>query len=588
MVELNSPGENPRTESELTREQGARPPRLRYGSALLSVALATFACVQLDPLFPGHPYYLWYVCGLLVSLWYGGVGAALFNLSLGPLALAFFVLHPRFSFSIEAPVDQFGLFLFCVTALLLLHFRQAGSVVRGIVRSSLEQGPLQEMPSRLDEIEAQLSEHIAHAEFSERQLTAEFRVAQILTCSTCISDTARPILQVVCEALGWEVGLFWIVDSNDKNLRLIESWGLRTGLAEEFQLASKRYTFSKGKGFPGRVWDADSVLWVADMSKSDLPRWKLAAKVGLHEAIGFPVRNDVQFLGVMEFFGRQIGEPNERLVKMMTCIGSQISQFMERKRAEKKVQEHNHERRLARQIQEGLLPKAMPTVPGFQIAARALFANEVGGDYFDFMPLTVEGENRLGIAIGDATGHGVAAALLIAEARAYLHALALTLNEPGTMLALANRRFCGQNHSDHFVTLLLVHLDPRKKALTYAGAGHCPGYVLDRRGRTKSVLISTGMPLGVDLSSEFPASGEVVLEAGDLVVLFTDGIVETYSPEGQLLGSERLLASVHQHQDRRPDEILDALFQAVTNHAQGAVQVDDATAVILKVEASPE
>jgi hypothetical protein len=83
-----------------------------------------------------------------------------------------------------------------VTALLLILYSQAGSVVRGIVKSSLEQGPLQEMPSRLDEIEAQLTEHIAHAEFAERQLSAEFRVAQILTGSACLEDAARPTLQV--------------------------------------------------------------------------------------------------------------------------------------------------------------------------------------------------------------------------------------------------------------------------------------------------------------------------------------------------------------------------------------------------------
>jgi serine/threonine protein phosphatase PrpC len=83
------------------------------------------------------------------------------------------------------------------------------------------------------------------------------------------------------------------------------------------------------------------------------------------------------------------------------------------------------------------------------------------------------------------------------------------------------------------------------------------------------------------------ACSEVEVEPGDLIVLFTDGIVETHSPECQLFGSERLLASVHQHRECSPDEILDALFQAVTDHAQGVEQPDDATAVILKVEATP-
>jgi serine phosphatase RsbU (regulator of sigma subunit) len=321
-----------------------------------------------------------------------------------------------------------------------------------------------------------------------------------------------------------------------------------------------------------------------------LARWDLATKVGLHEAIGFPVRDGAAFLGVMGFLGSKIGEPDQHLVQMMACIGSQISQFIERKHAEKALQEHYHERRLARQIQEGLLPTVMPAVPGFQIAGRALFATEVGGDYFDFMPMPVACQDCLGIVIGDAAGHGLASALLIAETRAYLHALALTMHQPDKMLALANRRLANGTHGDssHFVTLLLARLDPCKKVLVYAGAGHCPGYVLDHQGRTKAVLTSAGRPLGVDSSSEFPASSEVRLEPGDLIVLFTDGIVETASPDGRLFKGDGLLASVRQHRAGSPDEILNALFQAATDHAQGALRSDDATAVILKVEATPE
>src|SRR5271157_2730474 len=126
MVELDSLDGNTRTVAALPKEQGARPRWLRYGSALVSVALATFACLLLDPFLSAHPYYLWYVCALLFTLWYGGVGPALLYLFLGPVALAFFVLYPRFSLSIESPVDQFGLFLYCMTALILLLYHQAG------------------------------------------------------------------------------------------------------------------------------------------------------------------------------------------------------------------------------------------------------------------------------------------------------------------------------------------------------------------------------------------------------------------------------------------------------------------------------
>lgn len=572
---------------ELTRRTADRPRWLRYGSAPLSVAAATSASLFVDPLLPDHPYYLWFVSALVFTCWYGGVGPAFLNLLLGPLALAFFVLHPRFSIRVDSPIDQFGLLLYTMTALVLLLAHQSRKAIEGVAATFARQRSLEETTRGVNEIEALLANHIKNSAMAERRRNAHCRVSQILMSATDVGIAIRLILQAVCEAVGWEVGLFWLVDRSAGKLHCIESWGRRTDVAAEFDRASREYKFSKGEGFPGRVWIADDVVMVPDMAKdADLTRWRLAADVGLHQAIGFPVRQGEELLGVMEFIGRDIGDVSEQLVELMNSIGSQLSQFVELRNAERAIREQNLDRHLARRIQEGLLPKAMPSLPGFRFAARVSFASEVGGDYFDFMPMTVKCQDCLGLAIGDASGHGVAAALLIAETRAYLQALALMLHEPGTMLALANGRLAHQIESDHFVTHLLVRVDPVKRVLVFAGAGHCPGFLLDQQGRTKAVLASAGPPLGVDRASTFSTSSEIALDPGDLMVLFSDGLSEASSPEGQMFGERRLLDLVRQHRKSSPDEILDALFQAVTNHSHRAVQSDDATAVVLKVEAT--
>ncbi len=571
----------------LTQDRPDRPPWLCYGSAPLGVAAATFAALFVDPHLPHHPYYLWFVCAFAFTCWYGGVGPSFLNLLLGPLALAFFVMRPRFSILVDSPDDQFGLLLYTMTALGLFFLHQSRKAIQAIAASVAEQGSLQRTTRGVDEIEALLANHLKNSAMAERRRNAHCRVSQILIGASDSGIAFRLILQAVCEAVGWEVGLFWLVDGASEKLHCIESWGRRTDVASEFDRASREFKFSKGEGFPGRVWKADDVVMVPDMAKdTDLTRWRLAANVGLHQAIGFPVRHGEELLGVMEFIGRDIGDVNEQLVELMNSIGSQLSQFIELRNAEKAIREQNLDRNLARRIQEGLLPKAMPSLPGFQFAARASFASEVGGDYFDFLPMTVECQDCLGLAIGDASGHGVAAALLIAETRAYLQALALMLHEPGTMLSLANRRLAHQIESDHFVTHLLVRLDPGKKNLVYAGAGHCPGYVLDHRGCTKAVLASAGPPLGVDPSSDYSLSSEIALNPGDLILLFTDGLSEASSPEGQMFGEGRLLDSIRQHRKLSPDEILNTLFQAVTTYSRRAAQSDDATAVILKVEAN--
>jgi sigma-B regulation protein RsbU (phosphoserine phosphatase) len=176
---------------------------------------------------------------------------------------------------------------------------------------------------------------------------------------------------------------------------------------------------------------------------------------------------------------------------------------------------------------------------------------------------------------------------MIAGARAYLRALALTSTDLGEILTLTNRRLVEDLEIGHFVTLLLAMLDPRTNCLTYAGAGHCPGYVLDGGGQTKAVLCGEGLPLGVDSDGKFPVSPAVTLEPGDLLFLYTDGITEACSsPECGLFGIDRALSIVAEHRLETPARILDVLFRAVSDFCEPKGQIDDATAIIIKVERS--
>ena len=140
--------------------------------------------------------------------------------------------------------------------------------------------------------------------------------------------------------------------------------------------------------------------------------------------------------------------------------------------------------------------------------------------------------------------------------------------------------------SGHFVTLFLARFDPCTHSLVYAGAGHCPGYVLDREGLTKATLPSQGRPLGLEPAGDFPVSLGITLEPGDLLCLYTDGIVDAGSSGGSgLFGIERALSIVREHRLETPAKILEAIFRAVSDFSQPQDQVDDVTAVIIKVEA---
>jgi sigma-B regulation protein RsbU (phosphoserine phosphatase) len=281
----------------------------------------------------------------------------------------------------------------------------------------------------------------------------------------------------------------------------------------------------------------------------------------------------------VECFSQAAREPDESVLAMMVSVSSQVSQFMERCHAEKGLYEREREFGLARAIQQRRLPKGPPGLAGFDIGGASLPAQETGGDYLDFIPMP---DGSLGVAIGDASGHGIAAALIMAETRAYLRALACADTDVGRILTLVNRHVAEDVEGDDFVTLVLARLDPGLRRLVYSSAGHWPGYLLDGRGEVNRVLRSTGIPLGIDAGSAVPSGAVVELAPGDLLLLLTDGIMEACSPGGPLFGTERALSCVRAHRARPSGEIVAALLDEVRAFS-GDRQIDDRTAVVLKV-----
>jgi serine/threonine protein kinase len=310
------------------------------------------------------------------------------------------------------------------------------------------------------------------------------------------------------------------------------------------------------------------------------PEW--ARREGLETFAGYPLVVEDRLVGVMALFARQ--PFSESTLDALPSVASAIAVGIQRIQADQELHRQAADRHIARAIQQGLIPRSMPRLAGFQIAGRSATAEQVGGDCFDFVPLLRADQERLGVVVADASGHGIAAALLMAQTRAYLRALALTCSEVGTLLSLTNRLLARDLVASHFVTLLFVELDPLTRSLVYASAGHCPGYVLDREGQIKAVLDATGTPLGIDSTGEFQAAPALSLEPGDLVFAYTDGIPEASSAAGQPFGRERALAVVRAHRHETPEAILEALVRAVSDFAASHVQLDDVTAVIVKTE----
>jgi serine phosphatase RsbU (regulator of sigma subunit) len=248
-----------------------------------------------------------------------------------------------------------------------------------------------------------------------------------------------------------------------------------------------------------------------------------------------------------------------------------------RLRAEVAARSSALELRVARQVQQKLFPAGVPPVPGFDIFGIALPAGAAGGDYFDYFSLPGD---RLGIVVADVSGHGLGPALLMAATRAYLRALALTPRDLSETLALANGILCQDTGDGRFVALLFASLDPRTRSFIYVAAGQ-EGYLLDASGAVTR-LDTTSPPLGVDPGLAFPCAPPQVLQPGQAVLVFTDGLLEAQSPDGSFFGIERALAVARATQGQTAAARARALCQAVRDFARGRPQSDDITVVVIQ------
>jgi predicted ester cyclase len=254
-------------------------------------------------------------------------------------------------------------------------------------------------------------------------------------------------------------------------------------------------------------------------------------------------------------------------------------QRLEQERIERELVEQ--ELRMARTIQQASLPKEVPTLEGWQITPYYRSAREVGGDFFDVFDLE---EARVGVVVGDATGTGMPAALVVSAASSMIRAVAQALgsSSPGEVLAQVNETLFARIPANMFVTCFYAILDPKNDSLRYANAGHDLPYLW--HGGTSEELRARGMPLGLMAGMNYE-EGEASLREEDGVLFYSDGLVEAHNSKGEMFGFPRLRALVAEHGEERRvgDLLLEELYSFVGG---GWEQEDDITLLTLKRSAS--
>lgn len=303
----------------------------------------------------------------------------------------------------------------------------------------------------------------------------------------------------------------------------------------------------------------------------------------VHSLLCVPLRLKGRLIGVLSVFNKRgkegFTESDQRLLAIIAAQSAQVIENARLGEEEKALQLMQQELKMAHDIQNKLLPTKPPAIPGFRIAGRSLAARNVGGDYYDYYPAG----DRYAICLGDVSGKGMPAALLMACTQATVRGQTLVESSAARCIERSNKLLYQITDSDKFVTLFFALLDPDGHRLHYTNAGHNPPILLSDK---QAQPLDVGGPVLSILASIPYQEAKLDLHSGDLLVIYSDGFSEAMNRRFEEFGEERLLEVVTAARDLElsPEEVIERSFEAVRQHSDGAPQTDDMTMVALKVE----
>ncbi|MGE4424082.1 MAG: PP2C family protein-serine/threonine phosphatase [Pseudodesulfovibrio sp.] len=243
---------------------------------------------------------------------------------------------------------------------------------------------------------------------------------------------------------------------------------------------------------------------------------------------------------------------------------------------------------LAASFQGAIIPTRAPIIPGLDIFGACHYRSNLGGDffdYFDFEEACCRSDKRLRLIIGDAAGHGVAAALVMVTARAYLRERAVQPGKINEVITDVNKRLVRDAYqTGHFMTAFCLDVSMSENTLSWVRAGHPPALLFDCKTGLFEQLSGNGIPLGVDPGHAYTINSREALRPGQLLVIGTDGIWETMNKEGQLFGMERLRHIIMSNSEGTMQRLTESVFSSLRSFSEQDELQDDATIVAIKAK----
>ena len=421
--------------------------------------------------------------------------------------------------------------------------------------------------------ERTVAEHVAR----EGDLLALIsKVGITLLSSSTLEQTLEQIVSLVFEAVPADRCLLMMRDEANEELKVAVA-RLRDRAGEVGEIRVSRNVMDEV------VIKGKSVL-TSDAQHD--PRFASGTVVlqGVRSVLAVPLGVSEKVFGII-YADSPIAEGRftEDHLKVLTTLASVAAIRVENARlVEARFQQERLERelQLAMEIQQRFQPTAPPSVPGYELQGISFPCYEIGGDYYDFIPRE---DGRLVIALGDVSGKGTAAALLMSSLHAAIHAQTGSHDTLVKTISAVNRYLADNIPSNRFVTLFYAELDPESGAVSFLNAGHNPPLIVHAAG-TVEQLASGGLPLGIKADADY-REGRTHLQMGDVLVIYSDGVTEAASPSGEEFGPTRLYEVVSRNVDASAAGIRDRIESALTKFSQGTQAADDITLVIVKRQA---
>ncbi len=415
-----------------------------------------------------------------------------------------------------------------------------------------------------------------HSEYSMRELEKLrqlIEAAKVVNSTLEVDELLRLILENALSIVQAEGGTLYLIDEHKREL-----WSkvLKGSMRVEIRLPV-------GKGIAGYVAATGDVIRLTDAYLDARFNPEIDAQTGFRTTtmLCVPIRNKQEkIIGVLQLLNKREGvftSDDENFINALSVHSALALENARVYELERQKQAMEKEIHAARNVQMSLLPQSAPKVEGYEIAGKSLPAQVVSGDYFDFIPID---NNRMAICVGDVTGKGLPAALLMANLQAILRSEMMLRATPKRSMQRSNKLLFQSTTSDKFVTLFYCVLDTATHRCMFSNAGHEHPLLLSSR-RPPVKLMTGGTVLGI-MGDMVYEEETVSFDVGDALVIYSDGVTEAMNPSREQYGPERLEQCLLKNRETSPSEMIDALVRSVRSFTGDEPQTDDMTVVIAK------